>query len=707
MRIFNKLFLSLTLALATLNANAIPAKPGIWKSISLADGTTVKAEMRGDEFVKFWQTAEGDRFMMKNGSFVKVSDEEIAQIARSYRATNLSVGEAAARRARSVNKAATLTGKKKGVVILVEFSDVSFSMENPKEYYNRFSNEVGFNNGRGKGSVSDYFKAQSNGVFELDFDVVGPVKLPQTQKYYGENNPDQGHADYKKYYEFVAGALGLANPLVKDWSEYDWYGDGYVDQVYFIYAGKGEADSGIDDTIWPHEFSLTGLGQWGYGGPIKYGNVTINTYACSNELNSKNAIAGIGTMCHEFSHCLGYPDLYDAEYTGRIYGMGSWDLMHQGSYNNNGYCPPNYTSWEKMQVGWITPIELKGDMLVSNMKSMTDYGDAYIVYNEGHPNEYYMLENRQKTGWDSGLSGEGLLILHVDYDKYYFGSSFRGPNTMTGTNDHARLTIFHADNKETNLDEEGDTYPFGNVNSLTNNSVPAAKVFNKNSDGTNFMNCNINQITQNADGTISFVYGNAMAADKSILLSESFNKCEGSGANDGNWMTMRTGTGAFTPDVEGWSCASMGGASHCAKFGSSASNATVTSPMINFTGSAVLTFRVAPYAKEGQMKLNLASDNSAISFSQTSFDLTEKEWTDCSVEITGAGAGSIIFRPDCRIYLDEILVKSTNTDGIITIHNDANSQTTLNNKSYSLTGQEVPAYYRGIVIRNGKKFIRK
>lgn len=691
----------------SITAYAVPAKPGIWRSLTLADGTKVMAEMHGDEYVCFWQSAEGTRYMMRDEAYIKVSDEDIAHLARERRATNFTFGQADASRSVASSRAATVTnavtGKKKGLVILVEFSDLAFSMPDPQGYFDRFSNEQGYNDGRGNGSVSDYFTTQSGGLFELNFDVVGPVKLPHTQKYYGENK--DGDDDYAKLYEFVAGALGQANSLV-NWSDYDWYGDGYVDQVFFIYAGNGAADSGKDYTIWPHEFSLRGLGQWVAGaGPIKYGNVTIDTYACSCELNGSNIISGIGTMCHEFSHCLGMPDLYDAEYTGRIYGMGSWDLMHSGSYNAGGYCPPNFTSWEKMRLGWLTPIELRGDMLINRMKSLTDNGDAYIVYNEGNNDEYYLLENRQKKGWDKSLSGQGLLILHIDYDKYYFGSTFRGPNTMAGNNDHARVTIFHADNKETDRDEANDPYPFGNINSLANNTVPAAKVFNRNSDGTYFMNCNINQITQNSDGTISFVYGNAMAADPTILLSESFNKCEGSGANDGNWLTFKTGSAKFNPDVEGWSCSQMGGAYHCAKFGSSANNTEVSSPTMQFTGKATMTCRVAPYVKEGNMNLTLGSDNPDIDITPSSFQLTEKEWTDINVEISGAGQGRICFRPDCRIYLDEVIVKSTESSAIDNVTFSSPTENTAS-ATYNISGQRVGDNFRGISIQNGKKIIK-
>ena len=126
-------------------------------------------------------------------------------------------------------------------------------------------------------------------------------------------------------------------------------------------------------------------------------------------------IEGIGTICHEFTHCLGLPDIYDTAYGGG-YGMGYWDLMNSGSYNSNGYIPAGFTSYEKMYCGWSQPIELKNDTVITGMKPLSEGGESYIIYNDANRNEYYLLENRQKTGWDAGIPGNGLLVIHVDYD---------------------------------------------------------------------------------------------------------------------------------------------------------------------------------------------------------------------------------------------------------------------------------------------------
>lgn len=181
--------------------------------------------------------------------------------------------------------------------------------------------------------MSDYFRAQSGGQFLLTFDVVGPVTLSKEYKYYGENDSD---GNDMRPEEMVVGACQLVDDEV-DFSKYDWDGDGEVDQVFILYAGHGEADYYYKDTdvVWPHEWELSASDKVQ---PITLDGVTINTYACSNEINLTGGLDGISTICHEFSHCLGYPDLYDTRYQGH-FGMGEFDLMCSGTSNDNGYTP--------------------------------------------------------------------------------------------------------------------------------------------------------------------------------------------------------------------------------------------------------------------------------------------------------------------------------------------------------------------------------
>ncbi|MCR4852455.1 MAG: M6 family metalloprotease domain-containing protein, partial [Prevotella sp.] len=420
-----------------------------------------------------------------------------------------------------VGEVGNYKGQKKGIIILVNFSNVSFKSSNNNALFQSIANEENYTNANlgFKGSMRDYFYKQSDGQFELTFDVVGPYTVSNTQSYYGGNDSS---GDDKYPATMVIEACQLAANDV-NFADYDWDGDGEVDQVYVVYAGKGEADGGASSTIWPHEWTLDAANYFGDGsGPQTIDGVTINTYACGPELNgSTGKIAGIGTMCHEFSHCLGYPDFYDTDYSGGQ-GMGYWDLMDSGSYNGDGYQPAGYTSYERWVAGWKTPVELDKNTKVENMKSLQDGGDAYIIYNDNNNKEYFLLENRQFSGWDESLPGDGLLILHVDYDSLTWAN-----NQPNDTPSRQRMTWIPADNEyqyETyNFTKyysfeymANDPFPYGSVNAFSQSTTPAAKFNNKTSNGTYYMDWEVNSITQNSDGTVSFVYKVPTAATLSF-----------------------------------------------------------------------------------------------------------------------------------------------------------------------------------------------
>lgn len=498
----------LFMVLLTAAVYAVPAKPGMTRLLTLTDGTTVKATLVGDEHGHYWLGADGQAYQASEraDAFQLVDKADVtmrAQARRSF-ANQRRIRHLAPRR---VGEVGAITGKKKGLIILVNFSNVAFQSANNNALYQRIANEKNFSYGKFKGSMSDYFYAQSDGQFELTFDVVGPVTVSNTQSYYGSND---SYGDDKHPAEMVIEALKKADSTV-NFADYDWNGDGEVEQVYVVYAGKGEADGGASTTIWPHEYSLSAANNYGDGsGPQTLDGVTIDTYACGAELNGQTgSIAGIGTMCHEFSHCLGYPDFYDTDYSGGQ-GMGNWDLMDSGSYNGDGYQPAGYTSYERWVAGWKEPIELEVTQSITNMKALTNGGESYVIYNQGHPNEYFLLENRQQSGWDAGIPGAGLLILHVDYDETIWAE-----NKPNDTPSRQRMTWIPADNEyqyttyqgTKYYSEEGmanDPFPYGSVNAFNKSTTPAAKFYNKNTDGTYYLDSSVEEITQNADGTISF-----------------------------------------------------------------------------------------------------------------------------------------------------------------------------------------------------------
>lgn len=515
-----KLYLTACLLVLGLScAHAVPAKKGVKRTIKLADGTSVVAELKGDEFASYWQADDGKCYVQDIDSRTfKITDK--AQVvnrglAKRQKANDERIKRFAKRGPkREITGAFShFTGTKKGLIILVNFKDVKFGRTHTRTMFDNIANKIGFTNSLGfKGSVKDYFLAQSNGQFELDFDVVGPYTLSQNMAYYGAHSKD-GNVDVKPGH-MVLEACQMADKDV-NYKDYDWDGDGKVDQVFVIYAGFGEADGGSEDTIWPHESQLS---TWVSKPYETKDGVSVNTYACGNEntydMLGRSRINGIGTICHEFSHCLGYPDLYDTNYGGN-FGMGSFDLMCSGSYNGESFCPPNYSAYEKWIAGWIKPTILDKPASVKGMQAQdVKYGQAFVVYNDNNKNEYYLIENRQQNVgiWDKQLPASGMMITHVDYDENIWEnnnvntivnySNQYGPEYAYLDNDHQRLTIFHADNEEgSSADSQaGDLYPFNGNNSLTDTSSPAATIY----QGGTTMGKPITNITQNEDGSIDF-----------------------------------------------------------------------------------------------------------------------------------------------------------------------------------------------------------
>ncbi|MBR2242472.1 MAG: M6 family metalloprotease domain-containing protein [Prevotella sp.] len=531
-----------TLCCATMLA--IPAKRGQWKTITLSDGRQVRVELRGDERVHWWEDSLHQRYVlcgmrnvecgMRNDTetreetrgmwnvecgvrndteiweMVEDSDWSKRYSTRRYSHSTFHIPHSTKfvpPSSKITSNTLPSTSNKRGLIILVEFQNKQFREENDRVMFDRIANEKGFSERGFKGCVSDYFRDQSNGMLDLTFDVIGPVTINNDFEYYGKNvGPDNydAHPD-----EMIMEACLLVDDEV-NFAEYDWNGDGYVEQVVVIYAGQGEANGGGNNTIWPHEWSLT---EADYGKPLSLDKVRIDTYACSPELSTRTRIDGIGTLCHEFSHCLGLPDMYDED--RKNYGMGNWDLMDQGSYNGNGFCPAGYTAYEKMYCGWQQPIVLTTDTVVNDMKPISDGGDTYIIYNDAHPNEFYMLENRQRIGWDKNLTGTGLLITHIDYDPdvWYWNtvnsfSTYYDKYYNEFVNDHERCTIFHADEDQSSTISGiiGDAYPFLFNDSLTVNSRPATTLHNRNSAGEKYMQVAIKNIKKNEDKTISFQF---------------------------------------------------------------------------------------------------------------------------------------------------------------------------------------------------------
>lgn len=708
-----KFFFILSLLIVTLTVSAVPAKRGLWKTLTLSNGTEVRAQLVGDEHGHYWQAEDGIAYIQAVDAdyYVPVEAQQVLAKAKARRAKV----NAQRVQKREFGHPTHYEGQKKGIIILVNFKDKSFKSSNNNALYQKIANQENFNEGDFKGSMADYFKAQSRGKFELDFDVVGPVTVSENASYYGGND-SQGNDKYPS--QMVCEAVTNAKDQVSNWKQYDWDNDGYVDQVYVVYAGQGEADGGAETTIWPHAYSLQDAKNYGDGtGPVTVGtNLKVDSYACGPELDGYTGdVAGIGTMCHEFSHCLGYPDFYDIDYSGGQ-GMCDWDLMDGGSYNGGGYQPAGYTSYERWFAGWETPITLEDeDVEITNMKSLQNGGESYIIYNKANREEYFLLENRQKEGWDASLAGAGLVILHVDHNESVWES-----NQPNDDPSHQRMTWIPADKTYKYQVSQGnkyyytrqsDAFPYGEINSFNKKFGTLAKFYTKNTNGTYYMDGSVEDITQNNDRTISFKYLAKSAEDPGEVLPfyESFDKCNGTGANDGNWAnTVANDPKKFVPDHEGWYAEASYGGSKCAKFGASKKSGVAMTPTIALTEQSTLTFKAAAWGNDGTT-LKLSAEGATVVFSPSEVTMKGSEWTTFTVNMSGAGNARIVFTPAKRFFLDEVHIVNPNPTAIETIQ--VVNPRPADGKIYSIDGRyvgtDLSVLKHGIYIMNGKKLVIK
>lgn len=515
--------------LIPIGAMAIPSKPGLI-TYDTPNGETISVYLHGDETAHYYTTEDGyvlsrceDGFFRyiinKSNSINEVSNiiatessrrsqaetDFIKGIDRTATLQNLELQQrhlhqqlyhksprAYSPQAANVKQSATYptTGIQKGVAILVEFSNNSFTLDDPRQKFDDQLNKRGYNDFGATGSVKDYFMASSNGVFIPDFDVYGPVKLSQPYSYYGGDTNATTDANAP---EMVIEACSQLDSQI-DFTQYDRDGDGAIDNVYIFYAGYGQADGGEDATVWPHSWDVRDAGRTFY-----FDGVQLGHYACSSELRDGRGqtISGIGVFCHEFTHVLGFPDLYATQYTG-AFTPQAWSLMDSGSYNNNSWTPPYMSAYERYCMNWTTPIVLDDPANIS-MGHVTDKNGIREVYmiKSNLENEYYILENRQQKGWDEFLPGHGMLVWHIDYNEIVWEG-----NVVNNSPSHQYVDIVEADNDPSYYSIPGDVFPgSANVTAFTDETTPSMKTW----AGVSLFSP-VTEIKESEDGIISFVF---------------------------------------------------------------------------------------------------------------------------------------------------------------------------------------------------------
>lgn len=525
-----------------LIAQAVPAKPG-WHTVTQSDGSTLQVQAAGNAFNNALLTRDGLTVSRgSDGDFYYISAVTGLTTVRAHEVDQRSGSENAFINVQ--RSSLTMTNKpyimprekgKLGVsgsnaeagvpalgqrripIILVEFKDKKF---------NNTRQDIIDAMLTGNESVGQYFRDQSNGMYEPDFEVFGIYTLSQNREYYGGH---QGNDNDKGLGWLVTEACQLATADGVAFSPYDTNNDDYCDVVIVIYAGVGEAQASWNhpEAVWPCNWSLSAAYYYGSGGNGAFrpssGDPIVDNFAVFNELYGSNdngtTIDGIGTFAHEFGHCLGLPDFYDTG-DGDHYGLGDWDIMCMGCYNNDGFTPPGYSAYEKNFMGWIELITPNPGtyytLPVWNQKNAST-DKALCITSDLNSNEFFILENRKKQGWDRYAPGEGIMITHVTYNAdRWWGDS---PNNE----DIQLMTLMNADNSWSYYDEAADLWPQNGKTEFTDTSTPAAKL-NMNSRGAitgsaGYLGKPVTDMVINQDGTASFWYMKGSVTTPTITVT--------------------------------------------------------------------------------------------------------------------------------------------------------------------------------------------
>lgn len=502
---------------AGFSAHAVKARQGLVEFIQ-PDGTALKVRLIGDERAHFYQTSDGYPLVNVDDVFyyaVKAADGSVCS--SGIEAADVSCRSASAHRflesvdAPAVEEAMMhgalkaqgsrrrvstrnyglfpgtsfpSRGEQKALVLLVEFSNVGFFTDDAQAYFDRMLNSDGYTLDGATGSARQYFIDNSGGAFMPEFDVYGPVRLSGSMSYYGAN--DDFGQDVRPHDMVIEACRELDGQI--DFSEYDRDGDGVVDNVFVFYAGKGEATGGGPNSIWPHSAKIV---DFNLNEIPEFDGVTLNSYACTNEWVD-NHTCGIGTFCHEFSHVMGLPDLYSVHYNLGVFSPGDWSLMDHGSYNNDEKTPAAYSVFERYALGWIEPREISGACDVELGPIDENVGAIIKTYDDG---EFFLLENRQQTGWDAYLPGHGMLVWHVDYlDRIW------KDNIVNDDASHQYVDIEEADGVQSDATVGGDTFPGdAGVTEINDDTTPSLRPWSGRK-----LKLAISDIAETDDGLVTF-----------------------------------------------------------------------------------------------------------------------------------------------------------------------------------------------------------
>ena len=726
---------------------AIPANP---KSVDIPqpDGTIITLLMHGDEFRHFMTTADGFTVVKGKDGFYRYADKGADG---QLKATNTIARNIAERdethlsflanrkkmispemtsyqkemkdRALQMQRDYTSLGKRKnragmlwdpidystfkGLVILVEFSDRKFSLDDPKSFYQRLTYEKNLHDTSREyypvdvtGSARDYFYDNSLGIFDPTFNVVGPVQINVKSTDIGGNkvSPTTMANVFKKVFAKIDSEV--------DFSEYDLDNNGYIDMCYFIFAGYGSYIPGNNENyLWPHANDLSHIAR-SYG--LRYDKKYFGRYACSVELQDEEAYAdrhqyldGIGTMCHEFSHVLGLADHYDVDYeeNGESEHPGVWDIMSGGSYLNNGITPAGYNAFERYVLGFTTPGEINAEG--NYALNPFDTSNECLILQSGTQNELFFIENRQQQGWDSYLPGHGMLVWRAN-----LADSYAWKNNMVNVSpNNMHFELLNAAPGR-NLETEYAPFPGRSNNTDLTTVTSPSLVSSKKTEAP----YNLYDITESAEGIISF---EASKEQKYKLLTEDFEMMDIATADAANVKGIFCNW-TFNKAVVEWLTDIYGNGQQAVKVNR---NGTIESSPLPFSLHN-LSFQV--WSEDYQTRVTTrykAEDTSSWTIIPSSngknTEIIDKNSTvtlnyntvipkgyQLQILVQGANTATVGHIDDITVSVREDVMNTNAIERIQVAHRD-------NSLTYNLNGQEVDNHYRGIIIRNGKKHLMR
>ncbi len=540
------LFALLTVVFTAQHVYAAPAYPHP-VAYTLPDGSEITICLKGDESVSWRTSLDGYTLLFNADGYLEYAAQnavgdlvlsgvrahnEVDRVAKEttflksqakglkYSASQMeampmvkSIYEESVRKAMQEAPRKAYIGDILAPVILVDFPNVPFSKR--KADFEMLINQENYTEGDITGSLYDYYLANSYGKCRVKADVFGPYRMKNDIIFYDSKSDGDPRLMAKE-------ALDAADPDC-DFSKY-MNENGVVESFHIIYAGYGQEAGGQEGmSIWPHKWSMANI--------VEKDGAKLSTYSCSSELEgySGSHIAYIGAIAHELGHSLfGLPDFYDTDYEkggGLSVDLGSWDIMADGSWNDGGRTPSYFSAYGRDYCGWVEAVTLESPANIT----LPHPDSAGVIYriNTDTVGEYFLIENRQKTGWDEYIPSNGMLIYHVrENHRGWFpantllcnpkdrGCYVKQAGGGIGSNSFTRTT---------------DPFPQANNSSFTDESIPNSKSWS----GKN-TNRPITEIGQRSKfGTVSFkfmggteetdpaVYGIEMRAD-TITLSRDY-----------------------------------------------------------------------------------------------------------------------------------------------------------------------------------------